>query len=120
MNMSDPLFSVSNQVVVVSGGTRGIGRGIAEGFAARGAKVWITGRDAESTAAAAKEMSVDGRKVVGAACDVAKAKEIGPLVEKILAAEGRIDTLINCAGVNRRKKILDVSEEDYDFVVDIN
>jgi len=41
-------------------------------------------------------------------------------VQKVLAAEGRIDTLINCAGVNRRKPILEVSEEDYDFVVDIN
>lgn len=118
--MSDPLFSVEGQVVLVSGGTRGIGRGIAEGFAARGAKVWITGRDRDSTAAAAKEMSVEGRQVQGLACDVADAKAIGPAVDRVLAAAGRIDTLINCAGVNRRKPILQVSEDDYDYVVDIN
>lgn len=58
--MSDPLFSVADQIVVVSGGSRGIGKAIAAGFASRDAIVIITGRDDVSLEAAAKEMSPTG------------------------------------------------------------
>ncbi len=54
--MSDPLFSVTDQVTLVSGGTRGIGRALAEGFAQRGSNVIITGREQAATERAAKEM----------------------------------------------------------------
>ena len=72
--MSDALFSVADQVVLVSGGSRGIGRAIAEGFAQRGAKVIITGRDAatlEQTAARDRRAGGTVRPIV---CDVADAR----------------------------------------------
>lgn len=115
--MNDQLFSVADQVVLVSGGSRGIGRAIAQGFADRGAKVVITGREMgtlEKTAAAL------GAAVVPMTCDVADAKAIERLVPAVIEKLGRIDTLINVAGVNRRMLAERLTEADWDFVVDIN
>lgn len=118
--MSDKLFSVDEQIVLVSGGSRGIGRAIAQGFADRGASVIITGRDKESLAQTAREIAPPGAAVHTAICNVAHANEIRGTVESLLAKFGRIDTLVNVAGVNRRKSALEVTEEDYDFILDIN
>lgn len=118
--MMDPLFSISDQVVIVSGGSRGIGRAIAEGFAKREAKVVITGRDRHVLEQAASEIRDDGVTVQPVVCDVAKSEDILRLVDTTMTEHGRIDTLVNVAGVNRRKPALEVSEEDYDFVLNIN
>lgn len=131
--MSDPLFSVAGQVVLVSGGSRGIGRAIAQGFAERGAQVVISSRDAANLAQAAEELNaraadaaatLRGGQPAGTvqaiAADVAQSADIERLVEETLAARGRIDTLVNVAGVNRRKPALELTEEDYDFILDIN
>ena len=116
--MSDPLFDVENQVVLVSGGTRGIGRAISQGFAERGATVIVTGTRRETVDQALEVIS--GSNVHGLVCDVSDASAIREAVREAIAAHGRIDTLINCAGVNRRKPALEVTEEDYDFILDIN
>ena len=71
--MSDPLFSVEDQVVLISGASRGIGRALAEGFARRKAQVVITGRVAETVEATAREIGSAGN-VVGKVCDAADAK----------------------------------------------
>lgn len=115
--MQDELFSVDGQVVVVSGGSRGIGRAIAEGFAKRRAKVVITGRDAQTLSEVAEEI---GQGTKGIVCDVAKSEDIDALATQVVADFGQIDTLVNVAGVNRRKPALDVTEDDYDFILDIN
>ena len=119
--MNDPLFDVQDQVVLVSGGTRGIGRAIAQGFAERGAHVIVTGTRKETVDAATHRIKThhDGT-VSGFVCDVADASAIKHVVGEVIAALGRIDTLINCAGVNRRKPALEVTEEDYDHILDIN
>jgi len=118
--MNDELFSVSNQVVIVSGGSRGIGRAIAQGFADRDAEVIITGRDESSLVTAAEEIGAGAGGITPIVCDVAKPRDIDRLVAKVIADFGRVDTLVNVAGVNRRKPALDVSEDDYDFILDIN
>ena len=118
--MSDPLFSVTDQVTLVSGGTRGIGRALAEGFAQRGSNVIITGREQAATERAAKEMDPGSGHITPFACDVAHPEQIEPLVAHVDKQFGRIDTLINVAGVNRRKPALEVSESDYDAIVDVN
>jgi NAD(P)-dependent dehydrogenase (short-subunit alcohol dehydrogenase family) len=112
---ADALFSVKDQVVLVSGASRGIGRAIAQGFAERGAKVIITGRESASLEKTARE--INATPIV---CDVAKKDAIDRLVEKSLAQFGRIDTLLNVAGVNRRMLAEKLSEDDYDFIFDIN
>ncbi|HZE96682.1 MAG TPA: glucose 1-dehydrogenase [Planctomycetota bacterium] len=115
--MSDELFSVREQVVLVSGASRGIGRGIAEGFAQRGATVIITGREKDSLEETAKEI---GGRTTPMVCDVSDAKAIDRLVDGAVKQFGRIDTLLNVAGVNRRMKAEHLTEADYDFIVDIN
>ena len=119
--MGDPLFNVSRQIVLVSGGTRGIGRAIAQGFAKRGANVIVTGTRKQTVddGLAAIVPENDGQ-IRGMVCDVADIAAIKHTVGELVSRHGRIDTLINCAGVNRRKPALDVSEEDYDFILDIN
>lgn len=116
----DSLFSVQDQVVLVSGGSRGIGRAIASGFAERDSKVIITGRDEATLEKTAREISTGSHQVVPYVCDVAQASQIRELVGKVHDSFGRIDTLINVAGVNRRKPTLEVSDDDYDFIMNIN
>lgn len=116
----DPLFDVNDQVVLVSGGSRGIGRGIAQGFAVRGAQVIITGRQQSTLEQTAREITQQDNTVWPVICDVANPDDIRQLVETVLARFGRVDTLINVAGVNRRKPALEITEEDYDFVLNIN
>jgi NAD(P)-dependent dehydrogenase (short-subunit alcohol dehydrogenase family) len=118
--MTDSLFSVAGQVVLLSGASRGIGRGLAEGFARRGATVVITGREKATLEQTAKEICPPGGTVRGIVCDVADPKAIDTLVASVHADFGRIDTLVNVAGVNRRMKAEKLSEADYDFIVDIN
>ncbi len=119
--MTDSLFSVADQVVLVSGGSRGIGKAIAEGFAQRGAKVVISGRDLSSLTATAEELSQSAAQpVLPLVCDVADLTAIRVLVDRTLEKAGRIDTLINVAGVNRRMPAVDYTEDDYDFILDIN
>lgn len=118
--MSDPLFSVADQVVVVSGGSRGIGRGLAAGFAERDARVILLSRDEATLKDAAATISTGRHPVEYVVCDVAHREEIGQAIETILSRSGRIDTLLNVAGVNRRKRLETVTPDDYNFVMDIN
>lgn len=118
--MSEELFSVAGQNVVVTGGSRGIGRAIAEGFAARGANVLICSRTQESVEAALKEMQEAGLKADGIACDVSDEQQILTTVQTAISRLGHIDTLVNVAGVNRRKRAETVTADDYDFILDTN
>src|SRR5262245_35807047 len=102
--MADELFSVEGQVVLVSGGSRGIGRALAAGFAERGAQVVITGRDAGTLEATAREISPGENSVEPIVCDVAKPDDIQALVPTVVGRFGKIDTLVNVAGVNLRKR----------------
>jgi NAD(P)-dependent dehydrogenase (short-subunit alcohol dehydrogenase family) len=118
--MPDDLFSVSGQVVLVSGGSRGIGRAIAEGFAQRGARVIITGRNQATLEQTAAAITAAGTNVQSLVCDVARPAATELLVERVMRDCRRIDTLINSAGVNRRKSAATVTEEDYNYLLDIN
>jgi gluconate 5-dehydrogenase len=118
--MPDDFFSVSGQVVLISGGSRGIGRALAEGFARREARVIITGRDQATLEQTAGTLRATGTNVQSLVCDVTQPAAIDRLVAQVISDCRRIDTLINSAGVNRRKAATTVTEEDYDYVLDIN
>ncbi len=118
--MPDDLFSVADQVTLVSGGSRGIGRAIAQGFAERGARVIITGRQEETLRQTAAEISTGTVPVHPIVCDVADADEIQSLVANVLEEFGRIDTLLNVAGVNIRQPAESFTVDEYDFILDIN
>jgi gluconate 5-dehydrogenase len=117
--MSNDLFSVADQIVLVSGGTRGIGQAIARGFADRQAQVILTG-SREETVATAQQQFADAENVECQGCDVADPQAIESLVADVIERHGRIDTLVNVAGVNRRKPAIEVTQADYDLVMDIN
>jgi NAD(P)-dependent dehydrogenase (short-subunit alcohol dehydrogenase family) len=117
--MADDLFSVAGQVTVISGGSRGIGRALAQGFAGRGARVVMTGREEATLAKAASEIAGE-HKVVPIVCDVADLENIRRLMATVVETFGRIDTLVNVAGVNKRKKVETFSPDEYDFILNIN
>lgn len=118
--MTDELFSVAGQTVLVTGGSRGIGRAIAEGFATRGARVLICSRSQESVDQAITEMSTAGLNVSGLACDVADSGQIADAAAAAIVQLGHIDTLINVAGMNRRKRAETVTLDDYDTILNTN
>jgi len=118
--MTDELFSVRDQVVLVSGASRGIGRAIAKGFSARDAQVIVTGRQRDTLEKTAGELEDGKKRVRAVTCDVADSESIAAMVAAVLAEFGRIDTLVNVAGVNRRKRAEEFTVDDYDFILDIN
>lgn len=118
--MSDELFSVAERVTVISGGSRGIGRAMAHGFAKRGAPVIITSRQQEQLERTASEISTPEVTVRPLVCDVSDADDIKRLVETVLDEFGQIDCLINVAGVNQRQRAETYTPEQYDVILDIN
>jgi 3-oxoacyl-[acyl-carrier protein] reductase len=102
-------------VVLVTGGTRGIGRAIAERFRDVGALVYITGTNEERTKLAAEEIGVKGMKM-----NVTDREEVKRAVEIIVENEGKIDVLINNAGITRDTLFLRMKDEDWDKVIDTN
>lgn len=118
--MTDSLFSVDNRVVLVSGGSRGIGRSLAQGLAQRGAKVFISGRDLNTLQQAVREISTPTNAVEFIVCDVAQADQIPAMVDAVVRKAGRIDSLLNVAGINIRKRVEDYTVEEFDKILDIN
>jgi len=111
---------LANQVAVVTGAGRGIGRAVALKFAAAGADVVCVSRTAENSAKVAGEVIALGRKAWAHAVDVADATAVAAVAEKILAEAGRVDILVNNAGVTRDGLMMRMSEEDWDTVLDTN
>jgi NAD(P)-dependent dehydrogenase (short-subunit alcohol dehydrogenase family) len=118
--MQDKLFSVADQVVLVAGASRGIGRALAEGFAERDAQVIIAGREADTLTQTAKEISTGRHPVSFEVCDVARPEDVAKLVKNVIGKCGRIDTLVSVAGVNKRMKAENYQMEEYDWIVNIN
>lgn len=118
--MTNDFFSVQDQVVLVSGGSRGIGRAIAEGFATQGAQVVVTGREASTLNETAIQLAQGQYSVTPLVCDVASSSAVGRLMDQVLGRFGRVDTLVNVAGINRRKPVEAITEEDYDAVLGVN
>src|SRR5712692_1637988 len=94
----DPKFSLAGKVAVVTGGSAGIGRGIANGMAAAGAAVGVTARGADRVREAVEEIRGHGTKVLGIVGDVTRADDVDRLVREARDVFGRIDILVNNAG----------------------
>lgn len=112
--------SLANQVAVVTGAGRGIGRAIALKFAVAGADVACVSRTVENSEKVAAEIRALGRKAWAVAVDVSDAKAVAAAAEKILADAGRVDILVNNAGITRDGLIMRMSEEDWDIVLNTN
>lgn len=114
------MSQLANQIAVVTGAGRGIGRAIALKFAAEGADVICVSRTAENSEKVANEIRALGRKAWAHAVDVADSAGVAAVGEKILTDAGRIDILVNNAGVTRDGLLMRMSDEDWDTVLDTN
>ena len=110
-------IDLAGKNALVTGSTRGIGRAIAETFAACGARVAVVGRDLERAEAAAKELEGSAQ---GFACDVSDTAMVAKLVADVEAAFGSIDILVNNAGITRDNLVMRLKDEDWDAVQNAN
>ncbi len=112
--------SIANQIAVVTGAGRGIGRAIALKFAAAGADVVCVSRTVENSEKVAAEVRALGRRAWALAVDVSDSASVTAAAEKILAEAGRVDVLVNNAGVTRDGLLMRMSEADWDVVLNTN
>lgn len=113
-------LDLTDKVAVVVGGSSGIGRVIALGLAEGGADVVSSARRMELVNSLANEIEALGRKTLRVTCDVADRDSLEKLLEACLAAFGKVDILVNAAGITKRAPTLDYSEEDWSRIVDTN
>lgn len=118
--MTIDLFKVEDTIVFISGGSRGIGFAMAECFAQQGAQVIITGRNEDGLKAACQNTPKTKHAMAYRICDVADEALIQSCVDDVVAEFGRIDTLINSAGVNKRMPASDYSADEFDQIMHIN
>jgi gluconate 5-dehydrogenase len=113
-------FQLNGKKALVTGGSKGIGLAIASGLAYFGAEVIITGRNEESLKKATDELVKKGYKVSWKTVDVTKKEDVLSLFDSIDKEFNSIDILINNAGMNIRKALVEIEEEEWDQVIDTN
>ena len=112
---------LKDKVALVTGASRGIGRGIALEMAREGASVAICHRgSAEQAQEVGQELRALGARCLVEQADVSRAEDVGRLFEAVCGEFGRLDVLVNNAGTSQPKTILEMSEEDWDFIIDTN
>jgi 3-oxoacyl-[acyl-carrier protein] reductase len=117
MSEAKPL---AGRVAVVTGGTRGIGLAIARLLADDGASVVVSGRDPDRLESAAKELEALGASALAVAADAAKREDADRLVEAAKERFGRIDVLVNNAGITRDQLLVRMKDDDWDKVMETN
>jgi NAD(P)-dependent dehydrogenase (short-subunit alcohol dehydrogenase family) len=113
-------FDLSGRAAVVIGGTSGIGHAIARALAEAGADVAPTSRRAEVVVRAAQEIQDLGRRSVALTSDVADRASLENLLHECVDAFGKVDILVNCAGKTRRTSSIEVSEDEWNDILDTN
>lgn len=119
-NLVDNLFRLDGKVAVVPGGYGGIGEAVCWGLAQSGARVVIAGRSVEKSQALAERICADGGTAFGLGFDALSVAEVRSMVDAAARRFGRIDILVNCVGLNREEKAVDVTEENFDIVIGAN
>ncbi len=109
-----------DKVVLVTGGSSGLGRTIADTFAAAGAKLVVAGLEAEAVGQAAAEMRSTGHEALGVPGDVTRQDHVDRLFEEILDRFGRLDALVNNAGRTMRGKVLDTTPDQFRDLMELN
>ena len=118
--MGHPSLSLASRTAVVIGGTSGIGLTLAKGFAEAGANVVPTGRRGDLVKSAACAVQELGHKSLAIPCDITDRNSLESLNESVSKELGPVDILVNCAGTTQRTPVLDVSEEEWNRILDIN
>ena len=113
--MGNLTFDFSGRTVVVTGGARGVGRAIGQHFRAAGATVVLVDYDNDEVAVAAKEMNA-----VGLPADVSRTADVTQVMEQVISDTGRIDVLVNNAGILRDGMLWKLTDEDYESVMAVH
>ncbi|WP_092077447.1 3-oxoacyl-[acyl-carrier-protein] reductase [Desulfuromonas thiophila] len=113
-------MSLTDQVAVVTGASRGIGRSIAETLAVAGARLVLVSRRAEDTAELARQIQERGGEALSFAADVGDAAQVDGLFQTAQERFGRVDILVNNAGINRDALLARMKDDDWDSVLRIN
>jgi len=113
-------MNFKGQVVMITGGARGIGKAIAESLARRGANLAIADISAEAAAETSDELASLGVRTTSVKLDVSRSAEVAKAFDDVGKEFGRLDILINNAGITRDALILRMKEEDWDSVIDVN
>jgi NAD(P)-dependent dehydrogenase (short-subunit alcohol dehydrogenase family) len=114
------LFSLKDKTAIVTGGNQGIGFAIAKGLGVAGAAVVIANRREAEGKQAAEKLAAEGFEATAIATDVSDVAAIENLVSQTMERYGKVDILVNNAGVIIRKPPEEISEQDWDFIFDIN
>jgi 3-oxoacyl-[acyl-carrier protein] reductase len=111
---------LKNKVAVITGGAQGIGRAVALGMAREGAKVVVADLQSEKAGSVADEVKILGGDALGLEVNVAAESSVKRLAEATFAEFGRVDILVNDAGVYLKSSVVEMSEADWDRTLDIN
>ncbi|MGA9062750.1 MAG: glucose 1-dehydrogenase [Terracidiphilus sp.] len=118
--MGTQLLSLEGKTAVVTGGTSGIGRAIAIGLAEAGADVVATGRRQQQMEEVAAEIEARGRKTLRQTADVCDRASLERLLAVMLEKFGKVDILVNCAGIAKRTPTLEASEDEWRDILNTN
>jgi NAD(P)-dependent dehydrogenase (short-subunit alcohol dehydrogenase family) len=113
-------FSMSGKVSVITGGNRGIGRALATALAEAGSDIVLLVRDGDGTAAAVAELETLGVSALAVTADVTDPQQVQRAVDEVLSRLGQVDVLVNNAGTCIHRPALDVTEEEWRSVMDVN
>ena len=115
-------MNLKDKVTIVTGGTRGIGKALAEAFALAGADVIITGRSAQSDAPEKIKEAIEmpDAKVSYKSCDISDKEKVTEFVKEVLSEKERIDVLINNAGITKDTLFMRMKDEEWNSVIDTN
>jgi 2-deoxy-D-gluconate 3-dehydrogenase len=114
------VFDLKGRVAIVTGGNGGIGLGMARGLANAGARIVVAARDAGKSQTAVKDLSERGVEAAAVATDVTDERAVGRLVDATVERFGRLDILINNAGINIRKPVNELALDEWRRVLDTN
>ncbi|MYL35081.1 SDR family oxidoreductase [Pontibacillus yanchengensis] len=117
--MSKELFNLEGKIAAISGATRGIGHSMAIALAEAGADIALLQRNVEKTDVQ-EEIKALGRKCEIIPCNLDDTNQVKEAVPAVVTAFGKIDILVNCAGIQRRSPSVDFAEEDWDDVINVN
>jgi NAD(P)-dependent dehydrogenase (short-subunit alcohol dehydrogenase family) len=118
--MSENLFDLTGKVAIVTGATKGLGYGMAKGLARACADIVVVSRTATDCQKVAAEITGTGRKSIAIPTDVSKIDSIHKMVDEAAKKMGKIDILVNNAGAAITKPALELTEDDWDYVIDLN
>lgn len=113
-------LDLQDRTAVIFGGTSGIGRAIADGFAEAGANVVCSSRRAEQVEATASELEARGCRTLRAVSDVADRASLETLLDRCVSDFGKVDILVNCAGRTKRAPTIEFPDEDWNAIIDTN